>query len=258
MSIRAHWAALIIWTAVAPSLSVGVLAADEPATIPPDRVIGGVYGKSIKAGDVDMTAPVDVSKKFDSRDQDLWRLMGRIQQTLGGPIMERFVKERKIEATADELKRFHENSRKQDEKKIREWKSQVAELEKQLARPDLPGEQRAKLQTDRDMYKEFVASVREAAPTSDRIDGIARTFILAWKTERELHRVYGGRVIFQQFGLEALDARRKLFEAAEKTGDLKFDDPGVRHLFYYYANMRHSVTDDAKALETPWFLADPK
>jgi hypothetical protein len=104
----------------------------------------------------------------------------------------------------------------------------------------------------------FLASVRENRPTSDQIDGLARTFILNWKTERELHRKYGGRIIFQQFGLEALDARRRLFEEAEKTADLKFDDPGVRHLFYYYANMRHSVTGDAKALETPWFLADPK
>ena len=86
-------------------------------------------------------------------------------------------------------------------------------------------------------------------------EAIARTFIVAWKIERELHRAYGGRVIFQQFGPEALDARRLLYETAEKNGDLKFDDPGVRHLFYYYANMRHVVVD-AKALEKPWFLDD--
>jgi hypothetical protein len=46
-----------------------------------------------------------------------------------------------------------------------------------------------------------------------------------------------------------------LFEQAEKEGELKFNDAGVRHLFYYYANMRHTVVDK-KALERPWFLED--
>jgi hypothetical protein len=258
MSIRACLSALMLWAAVAPSLSVGVLAADEPAKIPADRVIGGVYGKSIKAGDVGWTAPIDVSKMFDSRDRELWDLMGRIQQTLGAPIMERFVKERKLEATADEVKRFREHSRKQDEKNVLEWEAKVAELTKQLAGPDLTAEKRAAIQKELDQYQQFLKSKREAGPKSNEIDGIARLFILGWKTERELHRVYGGRIIFQQFGPEALDARRKLFEEAETKGDLKFDDPGVRHLFYYYANMRHSEIKDDKALENPWFLGETK
>ena len=245
---------LSCWAVV---LLVTPLVADEPK-VPADRVVGSVYGKPITAGDVRLSSPIDVSKKFDSRDNAEWDLMGRIQQALGAPIMERFVKERKLEATADELKRFHEQSRKQEEKTAREWEAKIADLEKQLARPDLPGEQRGKLQEERDMYKKFQASVRESAPASDQIDGFARAIILGWKTERELHRKYGGRVIFQQFGPEALDARRQLFEEAEKAGDLKIDDPGVRHLFYYYANMRHTEIKDEKSLEKPWFLQDVK
>ena len=103
------------------------------------------------------------------------------------------------------------------------------------------------------------ASIEKELPTyrdlakSDAPEDMAREFILAWKIERELHRAYGGRVIFQQFGPEALDARSRLFEEAEKKGELKFEDPGVRHLFYYYANMRHVVVDE-KSLERPWFL----
>jgi hypothetical protein len=82
----------------------------------------------------------------------------------------------------------------------------------------------------------------------------ARRIILPWKIERELYRVYGGRVIFQQFGAEALDGRRRLFEEAEKNGDLKFDDAGVRHLFYYYySNVKHYPAGKG-ALDRPWFL----
>jgi hypothetical protein len=91
---------------------------------------------------------------------------------------------------------------------------------------------------------------------ADIPEEVARTLIVAWKTERALQRTYGGRVIFQQAGPEALDARRRLFEHAEKNNDITFADAGVRHLFYYYyANMRHEVID-GKALERPWFLED--
>ena len=55
-----------------------------------------------------------------------------------------------------------------------------------------------------------------------------------------------------------LDARRLLFEEAEKNGDIKFDDPGVRHLFYYYhSNMTHTKVDE-KVLDRPWWTLESK
>jgi len=231
-------------------------SAEEPVKIPADRVIGSVYGKPIKAGDVGLTAAVDVSKKFDSRDQPLWDQMARIQRELGGPIFERFVSDRKLDATAEEIKGFNAKMRQINDRNVREWEAKVSEIDKRLAEAGLPAEDRAKLEKDRKMYGTFLKSTRD--DREDAPDELARMFIVAWKTERELHRKYGGRIIFQQAGLEALDARRKLFEEAEKAGDLKFDDAGVRHLFYYYANMRHTVSDDATALEKPWFLAEPQ
>ena len=46
---------------------------------------------------------------------------------------------------------------------------------------------------------------------------MARQFIVPWKIERELHRTYGGRVIFQQAGPEALDARMTSFAETIKS-----------------------------------------
>lgn len=91
--------------------------------------------------------------------------------------------------------------------------------------------------------------------TRETPDEIAQTLIKNWKVERELHRKYRGRVIFQQFGVEALDARRELYEEAEKKGDLKFDDPGVRHMFYYYYVHTHHTAVDENLLDRPWFFA---
>ena len=80
---------------------------------------------------------------------------------------------------------------------------------------------------------------------------------MSWKIERELYRTYGGRVVFQQARLEALVARRFLFEQAVKEGHLTFEDAGVRHLFYYYSHMGHRDVD-AKLLEKPWFFEDAR
>src|SRR6185503_2824043 len=113
--------------------------------------------------------------------------------------------------------------------------ARVAELKKKLEANNLSEEDTAKLKTEQASFEKSLATMRKAGAV-ETPDEVARSFIVAWKIERDLHRTYGGRVIFQQAGLEALDARRRLFEEAERKGDLKFDDAGVRHLFYYYAN----------------------
>jgi hypothetical protein len=228
MAIRACFVIVLLGIA-AP------MAAAEP-TIPADRVIGGVLGKPITAGDVGLTAPIDTTKEFDSRDDAMWNQMGRIQGALGGPIMERFVRERKIEVTAADVKRFLDLARQKRNENVAEAETKLAEIKKQLAGDDLSAGVRGELEKERQSQESWIAMQRGLNPTDS---DFLKQMLLHWKTERELHRRYGGRVIFQQFGDEALDARKKLFEEAEKAGDLKFEDAGVRHLFYFYSNMRH-------------------
>lgn len=232
-----------------------LVCAGEPPKEAPGRPIGSVFGKVVTAEDVGITTPIDPKVEFDSRDDARWKLMGRINGAFGGPVLERFVKERKIKATAEEIEKFKSVSRKLEERNVRKWEEQLAEVKKKLAAPGLQDSEKAKLTKEQSTLTTLLAAKRKSGD-DDKDDEIARTFINAWKTERELHRVYGGQVIFQQFGLEAVDARRRLFEEAEKKGDIKFDDPGVRHMFYYYSRMKHTVVDDEKALEKPWFLDD--
>lgn len=232
------------------------LSSAEPDQLPPNRIVGSVYGKDISAADVGLTGAIDPSIKFDARDDARWELMGRIMTAFGSPIVERFVTERKIEATAEEIQKFQRNYRNRNEQELREVEGRLAEVKEKLAEPNLPNEEQARLEKRWALHEREVAYLRTPGAAVAPQD-LARGTILAWKFERELHRVYGGRVIFQQAGLEALDARRRLFEQAEKNGNLQFNDAGVRHMFYYYANMRHMVTDE-KALERPWFLDDLK
>lgn len=228
------------------------LCADEPPKAPPSRAVGSIYGKVVSESDIGLTAAIDPAIEFDARDTARWELMGRIMTTFGSPVVERFVKKQKIEATADEIKTFKSNFRKNSERNLRQWEGRLAELKQELAAANLANEEKAKLEKERAMYEKLVASQR-GSRAAEAAEELARKFIVAWKTERELHRVFGGRIIFQQVGPEALDARRRLFEQAEKKADIKFDDAGVRHLFYHYANMKHTVVDE-NALERPWFF----
>jgi hypothetical protein len=213
-----------------------------------------VYGTAITSQDIGLTVPIDPAVQFDSRDTEKWELMGRVMRTFAKPVLDQFVAERKIEATADEIELFKKHSRKGHEQNLREKEERLAKVKTQLSSSDLSDQDRARLEEERAMIERLLLALRQLA-ADGAPEATARTFIIAWKVERELHRTYGGRVIFQQAGPEALDARRMLFEDAEKQGHLKFDDPGVRHLFYYYANMQHTVVD-AKALERPWFLEE--
>ena len=58
---------------------------------------------------------------------------------VGGPVLDRFVIERKIEATAEEIKPFRNYSRRSDEKLLRELEEKLAKVKKARPRRDLPG-----------------------------------------------------------------------------------------------------------------------
>jgi hypothetical protein len=217
-----------------------------------------VYGKVVDSKDIGLAEAIDTTVKFDARDSARWEQMGRIQQAFGGPVLARFVKEHKIEATADEVKKYQSTSRKNMQRNLRKGEAKVLELKKKLMAPELSNEDKTEVMKELATYEQQVAILREGS-AREAPESIARTVIVAWKTERELFRQYGGRAIFQQFGVEALDASRRMFEEAEKKGDIKFEDHGVRHLFYYYANMEHTFLDKDKAaryFEQPWFLDD--
>jgi hypothetical protein len=58
---------------------------------------------------------------------------GRIMARFGRPVINRFVEQRKIEATVDELNKFKSNWRKMNEQNVRKWETRLVELKKELA-----------------------------------------------------------------------------------------------------------------------------
>ena len=81
-------------------------AADKPAKVNPSDVVGSVFGKPVTAAGVGLKKPIDKTLHFDSRNNAQWELMGRIMKAFGTALRDRFVKEQKIEATAEEIDSF--------------------------------------------------------------------------------------------------------------------------------------------------------
>jgi hypothetical protein len=232
---------------------VGAALGEGKPTTQPSRVAGSVLSRSITTADIQLDESLDLSVHFDAGDGVRWELMGRVLSQFGQPIFDRFVEQRKIEVTADEIATFHRTRRRLNERKLADVEADLARLNAEInLLPAEPPEPRQKLEQRKAALEPRVETLRRMMDHPN--DQMARLLIQSWKIERELKRAYGGRIIFQQFGLEALDGRRRLFEEAEKQGDLKFADPAIRRMFYHYFDMGHAFVKDDQALEKPWFL----
>jgi hypothetical protein len=102
-------------------------------------------------------------------------------------------------------------------------------------------------------FEEFLAAIETKTPSKKKEPlkpqkpehEIARFFIEQWKFHKALHDKYGGRVIFQQAGLEPLDAYVKWLADEEKAGNFQVFDPKWKDAFaeYYYKPKYHRFLD---------------
>jgi hypothetical protein len=126
----------------------------------------------------------------------------------------------------------------------------VRAIDECLANSELTKQQRAELEG----WKKTI----ELTANHDRMFAI---FMLGkWKFERHLYDHFGGgRILWQQPGLEAYDANRRWLEDEERKGNFKFADPELREEFYRYWKTSPSfllIEDEAEIhlefLEPEW------
>lgn len=122
------------------------------------------------------------------------------------------------------------------------------EVERQLSDPKLTKEKRAELEAIQRSY--------EIVESPDRM---AALFVLGKrKFERHLYDKFGGgRVLWQQAGLEAFDANRKWLESEETQGHFKITDPKLRAAFYRYWTSHQNFMLEGEAEIGEQFL-EPK
>jgi len=92
----------------------------------------------------------------------------------------------------------------------------------------------------------------------------AEMMVATWKFNQGLYKQYGGRVIFQQMGLEPIDALKKFLAELKASGDYAIYDPALaKDLFkeqddYFNNKFDDSSPEEAeKYFATPWWLQPP-
>jgi hypothetical protein len=179
---------------------------------------------------------------------------GLLSSRIWRAVKEEFCRERDCIPTDRELADFRNATVRMNQESIREMESNLRQAEEQLAEEPAGSSKRSRLEQTRDLYARTLESLRTTPVATDR--RIEEGFVGNWKFFRELHRAYGGRVIFQQAGPEPLDAMRRVLEQHEKLGIFAIFDPALRTRFWaYYTTMGHNNMPDGPAfLEKPWWL----
>ena len=143
-----------------------------------------------------------------------------------------------IEPTKDEIKAvgdfFQQKHAEEMKEKGPKMRARLAEVEQQLAGDDLDDKQRKKLEIEKTGLKARLRPPSEFFPV----------FILNnWKFQRHLYDHYGGgRILWQQAGLEAFDAMHKWLQDQERQGKFKVSDAKLRaELYHYWTTHNHGA-----------------
>ena len=136
-----------------------------------------------------------------------------VQQIIVSGLLDDYAERNDIEATEEEMNQY------------------VANMEAGMRREGLDG-----MDSLTDEEVEQVQRMRRE---------MGHSMIRQWKINRSLYDRYGGRIIYQQFGPEPLDAYRQYFEQQQSSGAFSFNDPEAEKQFwsYFLDEERHDFMD---------------
>jgi hypothetical protein len=176
-------------------------------------------------------------------------LRDELHRLFTAPIMEKYRQQHKaeIEPSEDEIASATEFFGKKHRELIKEsepeLRKQLKVVEEKLGSSRLLKEQQQQLEIERQTLETQLTPPGRS---------FAIFLLNNWKFQKHLYdRFGGGRILWQQGGLEAFDAYRKWLEMQEKQGDFKITDAMLRSTFYeYWTTMKHGefLTDDEERI----------
>jgi hypothetical protein len=136
---------------------------------------------------------------------------------------------------------------------LKERVTQLDDLKKQLETEPTSTSARRELEAKISQL-EAELKIFESA-TKDMPERMADFMLGPWKFNRALYRKYGGTVIWQQAGIEAVGAMRAWLEEHEKAGHFQILDPEMQDEFWrYYRREDHpfQIKDEDPFKLAPW------
>jgi hypothetical protein len=186
-----------------------------------------------------------------------------------GALLRHYAAEHKLEPTDDELDDFINRTEEAAKRQVIRMQAERSTLIEELKSGSLSDRERE----EKTSSLELIETILEiTAETLEQERGneeqmhlaerqLAYQFVVSWKINKSLYEKYGGRLIFQQAGIEPLDAYRDFLKEQEKKGAFQILDKQYEADFWrYFTNdaMHSFISEEegAQFINTPWWIMD--
>lgn len=222
------------------------------------------YAETPKVIDKDKTViAVVLGKKIPVKEKD------KLNGLIFGALLENFARENKIEPTEKELDDFVLKTEESQRRQLIKFEKDRNKLVIALRDTSLSERERKDKESQLKTIESILKNTREMQEQTKGMEEQlrpmkrqnARQFVRSWKINKALYAKYGGRVIFQQAGVEPLDAYRDFLREQEKNGAFRILDKKYEASFWrYFTNdAMHTFypkEDGAKFINTPWWMME--
>jgi hypothetical protein len=203
------------------------------------EVIATLYGKPIYRDEIEQDKNTTPGKS--------------LQQKICNELFQRYMEKNaeKLKLSDSEIEKVLSYFQEKHEKTLAD---ETPKLQKQLENIEL---ELKDLSPDSPRYKTLAANKAnvEFALNRPAPDKMFVKFLLGnWKHQKLLYETYnGGRLLWQQFGIEAFDATLTFLETEEKAGNFSIHNEKLRSEFYHYWKTQNHgpfLLDDPERIRT--------
>jgi len=154
------------------------------------------------------------------------------------------------------LKTVAEQIRHKHETKLKNNKARQKDIQSHLQSNQLNPSEKEKLLKQLKTIEKTIEITNKV--NKDIFDRVAKMLLGNWKFSKSLYEKYGGTVIWQQTGTEAVEATRLWLEEHEKKGNFKIYDDTLRKMFWeYYVRQDHPfIVKRSEPFGVPPWLED--
>jgi hypothetical protein len=209
------------------------------------------------------TIAVVLGKKITLKDKD------KLNGMIFGALLENYARENSIEPTEAELDAFVKRTEEMRKQQQADFEKDREKLTQELKSSSLTEREKKEKIERLNTIESILKTTKEAGERTIGMDeemrtmkrNMARHFVRTWKINKSLYEKYGGRIIFQQAGIEPLDAYRQFLKEQEKKKAFEILNKDFEASFWKYfvddsMHTFYSKDDGAKLMETPWWLMD--
>jgi hypothetical protein len=246
----------------------------------PDAKVATVLGRDIS--EKDLTPPPEWferrAKHIEKHGETMGLVsleeyrMNKLYQLIWQPLSFKYIPKKEVEPTEAELQTFiahyrparaHMRQKQQDHVKELQKEADLLRGQAPSADPDKEKQRAARLQEIQRYIEAHEISLKTSLETAGGKNVEEQLFAVwylgNWKRQQWFYRRYGGRVIAQQVGPQAVDAMRDFLKEAEAKGDFAIYDEDLKKKFWEpYTRERPGTVlpDPDKIFAHPWSTLD--